>query len=52
MSTFSGFKCARDGVLISPALLNNRSDASLDGKILSGKLTEQWEINFVSLPPC
>ena len=29
MSTFSGFNCARDGVLISPALLNNRSDGEL-----------------------
>ena len=25
MSTFSGFNCALDGVLISPALLNSRS---------------------------
>ena len=45
MSIFSGFKCARDGVLISPAMLNNHSDgdwrtASLDHKILSGKPTE------------
>ena len=29
MSTFSGFNCARDGVLISPTLLNNRSDGEL-----------------------
>ena len=29
MSTFSGFNCARDGVLTSPALLNNRSDGDI-----------------------
>ena len=29
MSTFSGFNFARDGVLTSPALLNNRSDGEL-----------------------
>ena len=29
MSTFSGFNCARDGLLTSPALLNNCSDGEL-----------------------
>jgi hypothetical protein len=29
MSTFSGFNFARDGVLTSPALLNNPSDGEL-----------------------
>ena len=29
MSTFSGFNCARDGVLINPTLLNSRSDEEL-----------------------
>ena len=29
MSTFCGFNCALDGVPISPALLNSRSDGEL-----------------------
>ena len=30
MSTFSGFSCARAGVMTSPALLNSRSDGELE----------------------
>ena len=30
MSTFSGFICARAGVLTSPALLNSHSDGELE----------------------
>ena len=40
MSTFSGFNCALDGVLISPALLNSRSD----GELLAWQADKAWEI--------
>ena len=46
MSTFCGFNSALDGVLISPALLNSRSDGScLPGSTdIFGQADKAWEI--------